>query len=120
LYAGNGTFTWESFVNEIDSGRPMVFLVDSDGDGGTDHFITAVGYRTSPSLQFAAWDTWSTTELRWENFSLIAPGVPWGIWGGLRLGIAHPPYDLSISNNTISENSSLSIITFITYSFKKG
>lgn len=104
-YSGNGTFTWNVFVHEIDSGRPMVFLVDTDGNGGTDHFITAVGYRTEPTLQYAAWDTWSTTEIRWENFAYIASGVPWGIWGGLALGIAHPPYDISISNNTIAENS---------------
>lgn len=74
--------TWSVLTNEIDAGRPLVFLVDTDGNGGTDHFVTIIGYRTEPTLQYAAWDTWSNTVVRWENFSYIAFGVPWGIWGG--------------------------------------
>jgi hypothetical protein len=60
----------------------MVFLVDTDGNGGTDHFVTAIGYRDQPSQQYAVWDTWTTKTLRWENFKFIQNGVPWGIWGG--------------------------------------
>ena len=84
-YAYNGSLTWSVLTNEIDSGRPMVFLVDSDGNGGTDHFVTIIGYRTSPTLQYASWDTWSTTTVRWEDFEYIGYGIPWGIWGGWSL-----------------------------------
>lgn len=78
----NNSLTWEVLTGEIDSARPMVLLVDSDGNGSTDHFVTVIGYRTSPTLQYAVWDTWSATIVRWENFEYITPGVPWGIWGG--------------------------------------
>jgi hypothetical protein len=81
----NGTLDWTVLTSEIDAGRPMVFLVDTDGNGATDHFVTVTGYRTSPSLQYGCWDTWSTTNVRWENFAAIAPGVPWGIWAGWAL-----------------------------------
>ncbi|MBG0786701.1 MAG: fibronectin type III domain-containing protein [Anaerolineaceae bacterium] len=69
-------------INEINANRPMVFLVDSDGNGGTDHFITIIGYRYAPNLQYAAWDTWSNSTIRWEDFNGMQAGVPWGIWGG--------------------------------------
>jgi hypothetical protein len=76
-----GTLTWSVLTGEIDAGRPMVFLVDSDGDGYTDHFVPIIGYRDSPTLQYACWDTWYAP-VRWENFAAISYGVPWGIWGG--------------------------------------
>jgi oligopeptide transport system substrate-binding protein len=74
--------SWALLTSEIDAGRPMVFLVDSSGDGETDHFVSVIGYRTSPTLQYASWDTWSTTTIRWQDFRYIAAGAPWGIWGG--------------------------------------
>jgi hypothetical protein len=86
----NGTLTWSVLMSEIDAGRPMVFLVDTDGDGGTDHFVTITGYRTSPSLQYGCWDTWSTTDIRWENFADLDPGTAWGIWGGWALRLRAP------------------------------
>ena len=76
------TLTWSVLTREIDAGRPMVFLVDSNGDGNTDHFVPVIGYRTSPTNQYGSWDTWSTDTIRWENFAPMARGVPWGIWGG--------------------------------------
>lgn len=72
---------WSVLTSEINNGRPMVFLVDSDGDGLTDHFITVIGYSDQPSQQYAVWDTW-TTSLRWEYFRPIKYGDLWGIWGG--------------------------------------
>ncbi len=80
--------TWSILTSEIDNGRPMVFLVDSDGDGQTDHFVTVVGYRTSPTLQYASWDTWDDTSVRWENFAGMSSGTYWGIWGGWTFSIA--------------------------------
>jgi|GEM_PF-3186339 len=79
-YAGSD-MTWSVLTREVDARRPMVFLVDIDGDGGTDHFVTVIGYREAPTRQYASWDTWSTT-IRWENFAPIAPSVPWGVYSG--------------------------------------
>jgi predicted outer membrane repeat protein len=93
-YLAGGTLTWSVLTGEIDAGRPMVFLVDTDGDGGTDHFVAVVGYRTSPSNQYGCFDTWYPP-VRWENFTPMSKGVQWGIWGGwalkLKLAPNHPP-----------------------------
>lgn len=89
-YSLLGSLTWDVLTGEIDAGRPMVFLVDSDEDGETDHFVTVIGYRTSPFRQYGCWDTWSTTRIRWENFAPMARGVPWGIWGGWAFRLSAP------------------------------
>jgi len=61
----------------------MVFLVDSDGDGGTDHFVTVVGYAETPAQQYGCLDTWyPAEEVRWCNFLQMAGGRPWGIYKG--------------------------------------
>ncbi len=96
--------TWEVLVNEINAGRPMVFLVDTSGDGVTDHFVTAIGYRTSPTLQYAMRDTWSNYYVRWENFAQIAAGTRWGIYAGWSYQLSHPPADVALSNQTVVEN----------------
>jgi len=78
-----GTFGWNDFVDEIDAGRPMVFLVDTSADGATDHFVTGIGYRDTQGYQeYACLDTWSAgSNIRWERFRENAWGVPWGIHG---------------------------------------
>ena len=99
-----GTMTWSVLTNEIDAGRPMVFLVDSNGDGGTDHFVTVIGYRTSPTLSYASLDTWSTTDVRWENFAGMAPGVPWGINRGWSFNVNQASFDCdSVTDVSIAE-----------------
>lgn len=90
------TLTWGVLTNEIDNNRPMVFLVDTSADGFTDHFVTIVGYRdTGGILQYGCLDTWYST-VRWCNFSAMADGVPWGIWGGWSFAIASlsPPKNI--------------------------
>ncbi|MBN1515306.1 hypothetical protein JXA32_01930 [Candidatus Sumerlaeota bacterium] len=83
LMISNGTLSWSVLTQEIDNNRPMVFLVDTDGDGYTDHFVTVVGYSDGPPQQYGCLDTWYPYgDVRWCNFSGIGSGVPWGIWGG--------------------------------------
>jgi len=83
-YAMNsGTLSWDVLTREIDRDRPMVFLVDSDGDGGTDHFVTVVGYAETPTRQYGCLDTWyPADEVRWCNFLQMAGGRPWGVYKG--------------------------------------
>ena len=78
-----GVFTWTKFVAEINANRPLVFLVDSDADGSTDHFVTAIGYRdTSGYQEYACLDTWAPVgNIRWERFRPLGSGVAWGIYG---------------------------------------
>jgi len=85
--SGNA-LTWAVLTNEINNNRPMVFLVDSEGDGLADHFVTVVGYDVATS-QYGFLDTWNVIPvgIRWETFQGIGNG-PWSIWGGwsLKLG----------------------------------
>jgi len=77
-YWSTGTLTWALVKQQIDSGHPMVFLVDSDGDGHTDHFVPVIGYNGT-SHQYACWDTWYDTP-RWESFHAMQAGNAWGVY----------------------------------------
>lgn len=79
-YAGDA-LTWDLLRGEIDNNRPMAFLVDTDGDGETDHFVTVIGYSDGPPQQYACLDTWYA-QVRWQNFTPMANGAPWGVWAG--------------------------------------
>ncbi len=72
-----GDFSWADFTNEIDNDRPMMFLVDTNADGATDHFIPVFGYNDS-TLQYACYTTWSEDEtISWYDFQGM--GNAWGI-----------------------------------------
>ncbi len=88
-YTMPSMLTWEIMTNEIDNSRPMVFLVDTGGDGDTDHFVTVVGYRSSPAQQYGCLDTWEPAGVvRWCDFKAMNLGQPWGIWGGWSFNLA--------------------------------
>ena len=73
-------FTWADLTAEIDAGRPMMFLVDSSGDGDTDHFVPVFGYddRGTDGLWYGLYDTWGEAETtRWERFRGV--GNDWGV-----------------------------------------
>lgn len=86
LYYSDGL--WDNFRNEINSGRPVVFLVDSDGNSYTDHFITAIGYDMVGDVkQYAALNTWDTS-IHWYSFGPLTAGTPWGIFGAVTFSIS--------------------------------
>jgi len=74
-----GEFTWGDFMSEMEAGRPMVFLVDSDGDAISDHAVTAIGYDTVHH-EYACYNTWDTS-VHWYEFAEVASGRSWGIDG---------------------------------------
>ncbi len=79
--------TWSLLLTEINNNRPMVFLVDTNSDGSTDHFVTVIGYGEDGTSQYYGFlDTWDT-QIHWQKFQAIASGRPWGIWGGTRFAI---------------------------------
>ena len=92
---GGANLTWTLVKQEINAGRPMVFLVDCDGDGNTDHFVTIVGYReVNGSPEYGCWDTWDTNLLRWQTFRPVSSSYQWGVWSGYSLkidGTVTPP-----------------------------
>jgi hypothetical protein len=79
FYSG---FSWNRFTDEINAGRPMMFLVDITGSGSSDHFVPVVGYddRGAEGLWYGMYTTWSESEtVVWEPFRGIQSGNPWGI-----------------------------------------
>jgi hypothetical protein len=50
---------------EIDAGRPVSLTVDSDGDGGGDHWMAGVGYDKDTN-QWAGYNTWDSS-LHWYD-----------------------------------------------------
>lgn len=74
------SFTFSDLQSEINANRPMVFLVDTDGDGDTNHFVPVIGYRTSPREKYACYRTKDAQEgVQWHDFEPMADGQPWGI-----------------------------------------
>jgi hypothetical protein len=72
---------WGALRAEIDAGRPVVLLVDTGGDGDTDHFVTGIGYGMDGGVpMYACLDTWNS-DAQWHTFQPLASGNPWGIWG---------------------------------------
>jgi len=88
-----GEFTWENYCREIDANRPVVLLVDTNGDGGTDHFITAIGY--DDSNNYACYNTWDHN-IHWYDFSKISSGNTWGIYGATFFGISSEKFNFGL------------------------
>jgi hypothetical protein len=84
----DGSLNWDKFRAEIDAARPMVLLVDTDGDGSTDHFVTSVGYGVTDDVRYyACLNTWDS-DVHWFEFAPMAEGQAWGIFGGVTFRIA--------------------------------
>lgn len=76
-----GTFSWEILKGEIDAGRPVVLLVDTDADGQTDHFVAAMGYSDDGvNRLYAARNTWDYG-MHWYTFAPMAANRYWGVYG---------------------------------------
>jgi hypothetical protein len=90
-------FSWDQYVCEITLERPMVLLVDTDGDGETDHFVTAIGYDDT-NQQYGIYNTWDSA-IHWLPWRAMGPGTPWGVAFIVVLGYGHwtccPSADLS-------------------------
>ena len=88
-----GQLTWEKYCKEIDANRPVILLVDFNGDGSTDHFITAIGY--DDSNNYACYNTWDHN-IYWYDFSKISSGNTWGIYGATFLAISSGEFNLGL------------------------
>jgi len=83
---------WEGLVQEIDAGRPFLGLVDTNGDGATDHFVPVLGYddRGVNGKYYGFYTTWGESEtIDWEPF--LPLGNPWGIGYGTFVTPLSPP-----------------------------
>ena len=88
LRMSNGSLNWDEFRAEIDARHPVVLLVDTDGNGSTDHFITAIGYDPAGQL-YAALNTWDTS-VHWFPFAAMGGGRTWSIYGAVTFAIVGP------------------------------
>ncbi|MEI6727952.1 MAG: hypothetical protein WCN81_17260, partial [Actinomycetes bacterium] len=106
LYMGS-TLTWAVLTREINAGRPMVFMVDSNGDGQIDHAVAAIGYRLNGGVQeYACWDTWYST-IRWTPFRGVSSSYSFGVWGATELSLsAATPNPLPSASTTPSTSPS--------------
>ncbi len=79
---GSGGLVWSDLTSEIDAGRPMLFFVNSAGNGSTDHAVPVLGYdeRSAGNLWYALYTTWSESEtIEWKQFREMNTGEPWGV-----------------------------------------
>ncbi len=106
LHMGS-SLTWAVLTREIDAGRPMVFMVDSSGDGQIDHAVAAIGYRLNGGVQeYACWDTWYST-IRWTPFRGVSNTYSFGVWGATELSLsAATPNPLPSTSTTPSASPS--------------
>jgi hypothetical protein len=97
----NNAFSFDIFKTQIKQNHPMVFVVDSSGDGEPDHGVAAVGYReTNGYPEYACWDTWHTDSIQWKKFQPAASGNSYGI--KLAIGyeiVSEPEEDTSDSGD---------------------
>jgi hypothetical protein len=74
--------TWTALVNNVNAGRPMLSLVDSNGDGTADHLITVFGYddRGGGNLWYGCYTTGSEEETPiWNKFQYYGSGISYGV-----------------------------------------
>ncbi len=71
--------SWDVYMNEINNNRPVVLLVDTNGDGMTDHFVTGIGYDAN-NLTYAIYDTWDQ-DVHWYQWREMSEDYDWGIFG---------------------------------------
>ena len=74
---------WQLLVSEINAGRPMLFVVDSSGDGVADHMICTFGYDTNhdgDGLYYACYTTDNEGETPyWYKFQTTSSSYKYGI-----------------------------------------
>ena len=87
-------FSWTGLVAEISAGRPMVFIVDCDGDRIVDHAIPVLGYddRGTGGQWYGYYTTWSEDEtVSWAQYHTPTSGDPWGIASAIVVIPRSPP-----------------------------
>jgi hypothetical protein len=86
--------TWSKLTSEINAGRPMVFNVDSDGNGSNDHSVPVLGYddRGSGGKWYGCYTTWSEDEtIQWFQFRGMSSSYGWGVSSGESFRVTSAP-----------------------------
>jgi hypothetical protein len=98
---GIASLTWSKLTSEINAGRPMVFNVDSDGNGTNDHSVPVIGYddRGSGGKWYGYYTTWSEDEtIQWSQFRGMSSSYAWGVSSGesFRITSAASAYAMTV------------------------
>lgn len=75
-------FNWDDIVAEIDAGRPLVFVVDVNGDDREDHMVPVVGYyiRGPNDFYYGIYTTYTEAEdIIWKPWQSMDTGNRWGV-----------------------------------------
>ncbi len=80
-----GGSLWSDLVREIGQNHPSMFLVDSDGNGSTDHFVPVLGYDDRSleglGLWYGYYTTWGEGEtIQWSQYHGMSIGDSWGVY----------------------------------------
>jgi hypothetical protein len=70
---------WTTIRNEVLSNRPMVFLMDADGDSLEDLFVTVIGFYTENDINYFGCFNTLDGDLRWHEYRRAESGVPGGV-----------------------------------------
>jgi len=112
-----GLALWVTLQSEIDAGRPAMFLVDTDGNDSTDHFVPVIGYRTEPRRQYAVFTTWDYDPgIHWFNWNPVSSRL-WGISFGTFFRPCSGSPDLAGTHADIVEYTSMIWGDSFTYEF---
>ncbi len=110
MYYYGSMLTFDVLKQEMDAGRPMVFLVDSDGDGATDHFVTVIGYNEGPPQTYIYYNTWDT-DAHESEFRGMSGSYQWGVRSGWSFNVkpftdtTSPTGSIVINNDRSATNS---------------
>lgn len=89
--------------NELRSGRPPVFAVDTDADGTEDRFVAVVGADSTDGVDLYACYTGWDTDLHWFEYRPAASGAPWGVVSVHTIAMAYgvfPPTGFDVERLT--------------------
>jgi hypothetical protein len=95
------TTPWSEYKQEIDAGRPVVFNVDSDGDGSSDHSVTGIGYDEADST-YGVYNTWDT-QIHWYPWHALKAGSPWGIFSFTKFMVNPPNNNIVVSRSSLPD-----------------
>ena len=83
-----GSLTWEILQYEVNAARPMIFVIDWNGDAETDHLVTVFGYCEVGNAQlYAFYSTWDNY-VYWALFDVMHEGNFYGVSSGITLSIS--------------------------------
>jgi probable HAF family extracellular repeat protein len=84
-----GSMSWADLQAQVDVSRPMVFVVDWNGDGESDHLVTVVGYcEIGKAQMFAFYSTWDNN-VWWALFDIMKEGNFYGVFAATTFSVAN-------------------------------